>query len=61
MAATDHYILGHRDAEKQRLLRQGEPLVATASACGFADQSHLTRLFKARLGVTPGQYCRLVA
>jgi AraC-like DNA-binding protein len=37
-------------------IRLGEPLSAVASRCGFSDQSHLTRLFKARLGVTPGQY-----
>ena len=59
---TPHaWLVDRRVQLARRLLRQGEPLVATASACGFADQSHLTRLFKARLGVTPGQYCRLVA
>jgi SAM-dependent methyltransferase len=30
MATSDHYILGHRDAEKQRLLRQGEAMLADA-------------------------------
>jgi AraC-like DNA-binding protein len=24
--------------------------------CGFCDQSHLNRVFKARMGVTPGAY-----
>jgi AraC-like DNA-binding protein len=38
------------------LIRAGEPLSLVAGRCGFSDQSHLTRLFKARLGVTPGQY-----
>jgi AraC family transcriptional regulator len=27
-----------------------------AQRCGFADQSHLTRLFRRRFGVTPGTY-----
>ena len=39
-----------------QLIRAGEPLSLVAGRCGFSDQSHLTRLFKARLGVTPGQY-----
>lgn len=29
-----------------------------ASACGFADQSHMTRIFRTRLGITPGRYRR---
>ncbi|TGT80299.1 helix-turn-helix domain-containing protein, partial [Mesorhizobium sp. M8A.F.Ca.ET.161.01.1.1] len=24
--------------------------------CGFADQAHFTRHFKARTGITPGQF-----
>jgi AraC-like DNA-binding protein len=27
-----------------------------AAACGFCDQSHLNRVFKARMGVTPGAF-----
>lgn len=30
-------------------------LVEIALACGFADQTHMTRAFRAVLGVTPGQ------
>ena len=29
-----------------------------AAACGFCDQSHLTRVFKARRGVTPAVFAR---
>jgi AraC-like DNA-binding protein len=59
---TPHaWLIDRRVHLARQLLRAGEPLVRTASVCGFADQSHLTRLFKARLGVTPGQYCRLVS
>jgi AraC family transcriptional regulator len=29
--------------------------------CGFADQSHLTRVFKAETGVTPGEFRRLAS
>lgn len=34
------------------------PITSVAFQAGFADQSHLTRLFRARFGVTPAQYRR---
>ena len=37
-------------------LRRGEAPGAVAAATGFCDQAHLTRAFKARLGVTPGAF-----
>jgi AraC-like DNA-binding protein len=42
---------------KQRL-RAGADIATVALDVGFADQSHLTRKFKAVVGVTPGQYVR---
>lgn len=38
------------------LLRDGASPSEAAAACGFADQAHLTRHFKARMGVTPAAY-----
>ena len=38
------------------LLRDGMSATHAAASCGFFDQSHLTRAFKSRLGVTPGQF-----
>ena len=32
-----------------------------AAATGFVDQSHLHRLFRRSLGVTPGEYRRRLA
>ena len=32
------------------------PISCIAARAGFADQSHLTRLFRARFGVTPAEY-----
>lgn len=37
----------------RQLLRGGATPSETALACGFADQAHLTRQFKARTGLTP--------
>lgn len=38
------------------LLREGVSAAHVAVRCGFTDQSHLTRAFKSRLGVTPGKF-----
>lgn len=40
----------------QKLLRRGEPVRDVALTCGFYDQAHLTRHFKAVTGVTPTRY-----
>ncbi|WP_459710025.1 AraC family transcriptional regulator [Paraburkholderia sp. 2C] len=39
-----------------RLLRTQHALADIAVTTGFADQAHLTRTFKAIMGMTPGQY-----
>jgi AraC-like DNA-binding protein len=53
------YLLMRRvDAVRTRLQR-GERLSAVALDCGFADQAHMTRVFKAAVGLTPRQFARL--
>ena len=42
------------------LLREGHSAGHTAHALGFADQSHLTRHFRAAYGVSPGRYQRVL-
>ncbi|HEX4818272.1 MAG TPA: AraC family transcriptional regulator [Nonomuraea sp.] len=42
------------------LLRDGTALREAAVAAGFADQSHLTRMFKRAYGLTPGQWVAAV-
>lgn len=43
---------------RARLLLQTttDSVALIAAACDFADQAHLTRVVKARFGVTPGEY-----
>lgn len=60
-ASPYQFVLRQRVNEAQRLLRAGQlPLLSVALACGFANQSHMTRLFRRYLGVTPGAYHRLL-
>jgi len=55
---TPHeYLHAYRIAKAKSSIRKGLPLIEVAYACGFSDQSHLTRLFKRKVGVvTPGQF-----
>jgi AraC-like DNA-binding protein len=54
---TPHaYILQGRVALARRLVDAGEPLADAAIASGFSDQSHMTRAFASRFGLTPGAY-----
>ena len=46
------------DWATQRLISTSDPIASIAYAAGFADQAHLTRAFKARVGETPGAYRR---
>jgi len=54
---TPHaFLLSRRIQVARARLRRGETPAAVAAATGFADQAHLTRAFKARVGVPPGAY-----
>jgi AraC family transcriptional regulator len=46
------------DRAKELLERTDQSLTAVALACGFADQSHLTRVFQALAGSSPGAWRR---
>jgi AraC-like DNA-binding protein len=59
--APHRYLVARRVTAARSLIAAGTPLVEVAGACGFADQSHLNRHFKAHFGMTPGRYARLVA
>jgi AraC-like DNA-binding protein len=53
------YLIGRRLATAQALIMAGTGLAEAAAAAGFVDQSHLTRHFKSRYGVTPGRWAAL--
>ena len=59
---TPHAWLTQQRAERVRaLVRQGLGLAEAAHACGFADQSHMTRTFTRHFGFTPGAWQRAQA
>lgn len=45
-----------RFSRAARLLRAASPLAATAYACGYYDQAHLNRDFRALAGLTPTEF-----
>ena len=57
---TPHRWLQARKIEQACSLLRGEMAIADiADACGFADQSHLTRVFAKLVGVPPSRWRRL--
>jgi AraC-like DNA-binding protein len=55
------YLVMRRLDRARELVRQGVPLADAALACGFADQSHMTRQFKKGYGLSPGRFVALAA
>ncbi|WP_209854627.1 helix-turn-helix domain-containing protein [Rhizobium herbae] len=53
------WLLNERINRARELLRASNaPLAEIAIACGFADQSHFTRVFSNIVGLTPGNWRR---
>jgi AraC-like DNA-binding protein len=56
---TPHaYLVQARVHLARRLIAGGSSLAEAAAESGFADQSHMTRAFVSRYGLTPGAYAR---
>lgn len=58
---SPHMYLVRRRLDRAKSLIQADrmPLKSIASSCGFADQSHMTRLFRRSFSTTPGQMRRM--
>ena len=57
--APHNWLLGRRiEVAKEKLRDRRLSLSDVALVCGFADQSHLTRVFTGMVGVSPGAWRR---
>ncbi|MCP4115628.1 MAG: AraC family transcriptional regulator [Desulfobacteraceae bacterium] len=52
------FLIQLRLEHARTLLSQGESISQAALAAGFSDQSHLTRKFCTRFGISPGNYVK---
>ncbi|WP_080873602.1 AraC family ligand binding domain-containing protein [Oceanobacillus timonensis] len=53
------YLQTVRVNHAKKLLEQGIKPIEAAFLTGFSDQSHLTKLFKSMIGLTPKQYMKI--
>jgi AraC-like DNA-binding protein len=54
---TPHaYLVQRRVLLARRLIAGGTALADAAAASGFADQSHMTRVFVRKYGMAPGAF-----
>jgi AraC family transcriptional regulator len=58
LGVPPHQFLIERRVERARelLLHTGLPLADVAVRCGFADQSHFTKVFHRKVGTSPGYF-----
>ncbi|RFB73744.1 AraC family transcriptional regulator [Herbaspirillum sp. 3R11] len=54
------YLSMRRLDMARRLMAQGLPLADAAAMSGFADQSHMTRLFTKTYGIAPAHWLRIM-
>ncbi|MDX8457585.1 AraC family transcriptional regulator [Mesorhizobium humile] len=58
---TPHaYLIQRRLQRSRKMIAAGATLADAAQAAGFADQSHMTRLFVRTYGMSPGLYAAAV-
>jgi AraC-like DNA-binding protein len=60
LGTSPHRYATMRRLDRARRLIASASLAEVAAACGFADQSHMTRQFKQAYGVSPGAWRALM-
>jgi len=55
------FVRAHRVFTAVPMIQTGAPLAQVAYACGFADQSHMTRVVRSLRGAPPGYLARRAA
>ncbi|GAB7522934.1 helix-turn-helix transcriptional regulator [Paraburkholderia sp. 2C] len=50
------FVIERRIAQAVHLLRRGDSLADIASFVGFSSQSHFSRVFREKIGITPAQF-----
>lgn len=59
--APYEYVTKQRLARAKKMIAdESVPLKTVAAACGFSDQSHMTRVFRRAFDVTPGEFRKVV-
>jgi AraC family transcriptional regulator len=54
------FVIDARLDRAREILMRGTTIADTAAQTGFSHQEHLTRMFRRRFGVTPGQFRKAV-
>ena len=52
------WLMVQRAELARNLIQKGSGLAEAAASCGFADQSHMTRIFARHFGFTPGTWLK---
>ncbi|MEC4719811.1 AraC family transcriptional regulator [Noviherbaspirillum sp. CPCC 100848] len=62
LGMTPHaYLIQRRIDAARRMIAHGSPLAEAAAGSGFADQSHMTRIFVRKYGISPRAYADAIS
>jgi AraC-like DNA-binding protein len=58
--APHEYLNSTRVIRAKQMIKQGASLTQAAFDAGFSDQAHLSKRFKRSMGISPGQYQKIL-